>query len=210
MLSTTTQLKQSITHEQLADHNTLKSLWIAVHGRVYDLTTFSSDHPGGIDALEGSAGTNGTEVYEYAGHSEENMVKMQQYCIGRLSGSAEQAPEISHTPVAGDRKRPRSAIFGLKHLIITPWMKLGVTVTATCFTMALSYRYLLSTLDVSRLQFTTISDQKTEHAFWAGIATASSVSFMGFRHFYKLFLSSIDYQNDVFSFPPTIPRKTRR
>ncbi|KAF3387264.1 Cytochrome b5 type B [Penicillium rolfsii] len=210
MASTTTQLSQSITLEQLADHNTLKSLWIAVHGRVYDLTTFSSDHPGGIDALESSAGTDGTEAYEYAGHSEENMMKMQQYCVGRLSGSAEQAPPISRTPLAGDRKRLKSAVFGLKHLIIPPWMKLGVTITATCFTMALSYRYLLSTLDISHFQFTAISDQKPGHAFWAGIATASSVSFVVFRHFYKLFLSSLDYQNEVFSFPPTIPRKTRR
>ncbi|KAJ5128602.1 hypothetical protein N7448_002318 [Penicillium atrosanguineum] len=98
MASTTTQLSENITLEQLADHNTLQSLWIAVHGLVYDLTTVSSDHPGGIDVLESCAGTDGTEAYEYAGHSEENMVKMQQYCVGRLAGNPEQAPPLSHNP----------------------------------------------------------------------------------------------------------------
>jgi cytochrome b involved in lipid metabolism len=58
---------------------------------VYDLTTFRSDHPGGIEALESCAGTDGTESYEYAGHSESNMMKMQQYRVGRLAGSLEQA-----------------------------------------------------------------------------------------------------------------------
>ncbi|KAE8376665.1 cytochrome b5-like heme/steroid binding domain-containing protein [Aspergillus bertholletiae] len=209
--ATTTQLSESITIEQLADHNTLQSLWIAVHGRVYDLTTFSADHPGGIDALESSAGTDGTEAYEYAGHSQENLVKMQQYCIGRLAGSPEQPPAIPQNPPVRESKPVRrSPTFGLRQLDILPSMKVAVTLIATCFVTVPSYRYLLSALDVSQLQFTTISGQKTGHAFWAGIATASSVSYVVFRYFYKLFLSSLDYKNDVFSFPPTIPRKMRK
>ncbi|KAL8785262.1 MAG: hypothetical protein Q9213_003466 [Squamulea squamosa] len=79
------QLSEGITLGQLAEHKTLQSLWIAVHGYVYDLTTFSSDHPGGIEALESCAGIDGTESYDYAGHSDSNMEKMQQYRVGRLA-----------------------------------------------------------------------------------------------------------------------------
>lgn len=135
---------------------------------------------------------------------------MQQYRVGRLAGSPEQAPPISHNPLAGESKRIRSATSRLKQLRFPPWMKLAVTIIATCFIMALSYRYLLSTMDISQLQFTTISDQNIGHAFWAGIAIASSVSCVGFSYLYKMFLSTLDYQNEVFSFPATIPRKTRR
>lgn len=176
---------------------------------MYDLTTFSSDHPGGVDALESSAGTDGTEAYEYAGHSEENMAKMEQYRIGKLAGGLEQAPPIYHNPLSGERKRIRSAAFGLRQLV-SPQTKLAVTIIATSLVVALSYRYLSSALDIPQLQFTAISGSKTGHAFWAGIAIASSVGLVVFGYLYKLFLSSLDYQNDVFSFPPTIPRKTRR
>ncbi|EAW11612.1 cytochrome b5-like heme/steroid binding domain-containing protein [Aspergillus clavatus NRRL 1] len=78
------QLSKSIALEQLANHNTLESLWTT---DVYDLTTFSLDHPGGIETLETCAGADGTDLYEYAGHSESNMAKMQQYHVGQLAGS---------------------------------------------------------------------------------------------------------------------------
>ncbi|KAI9661953.1 MAG: hypothetical protein M1821_009193 [Bathelium mastoideum] len=212
-----TQLNKSITLEQLADHNTLESLWIAVHGQVYDLTTFSSDHPGGIEALESCAGTDGTESYEYAAHSESNTAKLQQYRVGRLAGSLEQASPISHNPLPAGSKRIRNAAYRLKQLRSPRWTKLAATLFATSLIVALTYQrrdsfvgYMLSTLSIPRLQLRNVSDQDIGYAFWGGIAIASSVSFVGFSYLYKLFLSTLDYQNDVFSFPPTIPKKTKR
>ncbi|KAH6876752.1 cytochrome b5-like heme/steroid binding domain-containing protein [Thelonectria olida] len=206
MASTTTQRSESvITPEQLADHGTLDTLWIAVHGRVYDLTNFSSDHPGGIDALESSAGTDGTEAYEYAGHSEENMDKMQEYCVGKLAGSLEQVLP----PSFGTSKRIKGAASGLQQLI-TPRTRLAATIIATSLVgVALSHRYIPSTQDISQPQSTTMLSQNLRYAFWAGTAVVSSISLVAFRYLYLLFLSSLDHQNDVFSFPPTIPRKRR-
>ncbi|RDL33058.1 uncharacterized protein BP5553_08497 [Venustampulla echinocandica] len=213
------QLSETITLEQLAAHNTLESLWIAVHAHVYDLTTFSSDHPGGIEALESCAGTDGTEPYEYAGHSESNMAKMQLYRVGRLAGSLAQASSISPNPLHVESKRIRSATSRLKQLRFPSWTKLAVTISATPLFVALALScqqrdsfvdYISRTLNTSQLQFGTISDQGTGHAFWAGIAIASSVSCVGFSYLYKLFLSTLDYQNDVFSLPATIPRKTKK
>lgn len=227
--TTTTQLGENITLEQLAEHDTLKSLWIAVHGRgrripdarygpqvvkltsfsVYDLTNFSTDHPGGVEALEISAGTDGTEAYEYAGHSEENMAKMEQYSVGKVAGCPEPAPPIPHDPLSGQSKRMRSAAVGLKQKI-SPQAKLAVTVVATSMVVVLTWRLLSPTLDVSKPQFTSFSGPRSGLAFWAGVAIPSLVNVVVLRYLYGLFLSSLDYQNDVFSFPPTIPRKTRR
>ncbi|KAJ5135402.1 uncharacterized protein N7515_004680 [Penicillium bovifimosum] len=204
---------ESITLEQLATHNTPESLWIAVHGHVYDLTTFSSDHPGGIEALESCAGADGTESYEYAGHSESNMAKLQQYRVGRVAGSLPQISSIYYPPHV-ENKRITSATSRLKQLKF-PRTKWAVTVSATAVVVALSCQRrdlvdYISPLNISQLQFRTMSDQINGHAFWTGMAVASSVSYVGFRYLYKLFLSTLDYQNEVFSFPATIPRKTKR
>ncbi|QPH02990.1 hypothetical protein C2857_007210 [Epichloe festucae Fl1] len=196
-----------ITLEDLADHGSLDSLWIGVHGRVYDLTSFISDHPGGIEALESSAGTDGSEAYEYAGHSEENMEKMQQYCIGKLAGS----PERTLPPTFGTtNKRMKSAGSGLPQFI-TPRTRLAVTIIVTSLVVAaFSHRHFPSTPDIFQRQSTATSSQNFRYGFWAGTVIASSVTLVAFVYFYFLFLSSLDYQNDVFSFPPTIPKKTRR
>jgi cytochrome b involved in lipid metabolism len=202
MASTNTPINESvITLEQLAEHDTLDTLWIAVYGRVYNFTNFVSDHPGGVVALESSAGIDGTEAYEYAGHSEDNMDKMQQYYIGKLSGSLEYVPP----PPVETRKRTRNAASSQS---TTPRMKLAATIIAISFVgVSLCYRYIPVTQDVP--QPTTTLSQNPRYTFWAGAGVASSMSLVAFRYLYVLFLSSLDYQNDVFSFPPTIPRKRR-
>lgn len=184
---------------------------------MYDLTTFSSDHPGGIEALLSCAGTDGTESYDYAGHSESNMAKMQQYRVGRLAGSVEQDSTISHHSILVESTRIRSATSLLKQLRFPRWMKLATAISATSLVLALSYQRRASFVDyispntrISQLQPRASSDQTIGHAFWAGIAIASLVSCVGFGYLYKLFVASLDYQNEVFSFPPTIPRKTKR
>ncbi|KAL8663550.1 MAG: hypothetical protein Q9202_003738 [Teloschistes flavicans] len=180
------QLRSSITLEQLAEHNTLQSLWIAVHGYgltgarpVYDLTTFSSDHPGGIEALENCAGTDGTESYDYAGHSDSNMEKMQQYRVGRLAGSLEQPSPISQNIIAVESRRIKSAITYLEHLEFPGWTKLAVTMCAASLVVALSYHqrdglvdYIASTPKIPHLQFRFTSKKNIGHAFWAVLVDA--------------------------------------
>ncbi|KAI3391684.1 hypothetical protein diail_6963 [Diaporthe ilicicola] len=209
------ELNENITLEQLATHNNLGALWIAVHGHVYDLTTFSSDHPGGIEALESCAGTDGTESYEYAGHSQSNTARMQQYRVGRLAGSLEESPPVSHNPLSVESKRTRSAKYLLTQLGCPRLVKPAVIISATSLVVALLYQrrdtladYISSTPNISHLEFRATSDQVISHAFLAGMGIASSVSCVGLSYLYKLFLSTLDYQNEIFSFPATIPRKT--
>ena len=40
------------TQEQVAQHASAASLWIIIHGNVYDMTPFLSEHPGGKRVLE--------------------------------------------------------------------------------------------------------------------------------------------------------------
>jgi len=47
--------------DELGQHKTEKDCWIGIHGKVYDITKFLSDHPGGPETVLEVAGTNATE-----------------------------------------------------------------------------------------------------------------------------------------------------
>nr|POF16704.1 cytochrome b2, mitochondrial [Quercus suber] len=52
-----------ITAEEISQHAKPDDLWILVNGKVYDLTNFAPQHPGGPDALYQCAGQDGSETY---------------------------------------------------------------------------------------------------------------------------------------------------
>jgi len=60
-----------ITYEQLKAHTTQDSLWLLVCGKVYDVTKFIDEHPGGDEVLLAEAGRDATEAFEDVGHSDE-------------------------------------------------------------------------------------------------------------------------------------------
>ena len=61
-----------------------KSYWIVIHDKVYDVTKWLDDHPGGEDVLMENSGTDASEPWEDIGHSSEAREKMKQYQIGEL------------------------------------------------------------------------------------------------------------------------------
>ncbi|TEB30284.1 cytochrome b2 [Coprinellus micaceus] len=56
--------KQVISGKEVAKHNTRESCWIIVHGKVYDVTDFLDDHPGGSKIILKYAGKDATEEYD--------------------------------------------------------------------------------------------------------------------------------------------------
>ena len=61
-----------------------KSYWIVIHDKVYDVTKWLDDHPGGEDVLMENSGTDASEPWEDIGHSSEAREKMKKYQIGEL------------------------------------------------------------------------------------------------------------------------------
>jgi len=53
-----------ITWEELAKHNTPEDLWVAIRGKVYNLTSYQQRHPGGSQFLRLGAGRDVTHLYE--------------------------------------------------------------------------------------------------------------------------------------------------
>jgi cytochrome b involved in lipid metabolism len=60
-----------ITIEEVEAANTLQKPWVAIRGKVYDLTNFVHKHPGGADFLLASIGRDATAMYESI-HDEKN------------------------------------------------------------------------------------------------------------------------------------------
>ncbi len=74
------------TVDEIKTHNTKESLWLIVEGKVYDVTKYVDDHPGGDDImLENSSGKDATEAYEDADHGKRAKKMMEDYLIGTVA-----------------------------------------------------------------------------------------------------------------------------
>lgn len=70
--------------EEVKEHNNIKKAWIIIHNKIYDVTKFLDDHPGGEEVLLEQAGKDATESFEDVGHSSDARNLSQEYIIGEL------------------------------------------------------------------------------------------------------------------------------
>lgn len=68
--------------EEVAKRNTSKEIWLVIHGRIYDITRFLNEHPGGEEVLLEQAGADASESFEDVGHSSDAREMLKQYYIG--------------------------------------------------------------------------------------------------------------------------------
>ncbi|AQK62782.1 Cytochrome b5 [Zea mays] len=98
--------------KEAALHNTPDDCWVVVDGKIYDVTKYLEDHPGGADVLleaTGAAslvhfsctyypcGKDATEEFDDAGHSKSAKELMQDYFVGELD--SDPTPEIPEMEV---------------------------------------------------------------------------------------------------------------
>eukprot|EP00298_Acanthocystis_sp_HF-20_P004855 c15170_g1_i1.p1 GENE.c15170_g1_i1~~c15170_g1_i1.p1 ORF type:complete len:514 (+),score=207.93 c15170_g1_i1:47-1543(+) len=55
---------QKISFSELSKHNTRTDCWVAINGKVYNLTSFLDEHPAGAEIILKQAGKDGTQAFE--------------------------------------------------------------------------------------------------------------------------------------------------
>ncbi|KAB0804952.1 hypothetical protein PPYR_01922 [Photinus pyralis] len=83
-LSTSLPGERIITLEEVSWHDNISDCWIVIYDRVYDVTDFLREHPGGHDVLLDYAGRDGTCAFRGSGHSKAACEALKEYLIGEL------------------------------------------------------------------------------------------------------------------------------
>jgi len=87
-------LTKLYTMQEASEHNTKDDCWVVIDGKVYDVSSYLDEHPGGDDVVLVATGRDATDDFEDAGHSEEAKELMQTFCIGELETSSSAIPEL--------------------------------------------------------------------------------------------------------------------
>ncbi|CAO3621132.1 unnamed protein product [Mucor hiemalis] len=75
--------------DDLSKHNTKNDLYMAIHNKVYNITDFVLEHPGGEEVLLDEAGKDATEAFEDIGHSDDARDILAKYQVGELDAESQ-------------------------------------------------------------------------------------------------------------------------
>ncbi|KAI0353498.1 cytochrome b5 [Pilatotrama ljubarskyi] len=90
-----------VTYAELKAHSTKESLYILLHEKVYDVTKFIDEHPGGDEVILAEAGRDATEAFEDVGHSDEARALLPDMLVGDFEKTDElktKGPSSSSSP----------------------------------------------------------------------------------------------------------------
>jgi cytochrome b involved in lipid metabolism len=93
---------KTYTLAEVAEHNKNESCWIIIHDKVYDVSKFLDEHPGGEEVLLEQGGKVATESFEDVGHSTDARELMKQYCIGEICEAEKQ--KTKERPLQWDKE----------------------------------------------------------------------------------------------------------
>ncbi|TGZ83883.1 putative cytochrome b5 [Ascodesmis nigricans] len=72
------------TYEDVKGHTTKKDLWMVVHDKVYDVSSFVDEHPGGEEVMMDVGGQDATDSFEDVGHSDEAREILEKMLVGKV------------------------------------------------------------------------------------------------------------------------------
>ncbi len=79
----------ALTTAELTKHNSAQSCWLLISGKIYDVTSFLGQHPGGINTILPNCGTDATVAFDTKGgrgsHSQRANAMLISYYLGNLN-----------------------------------------------------------------------------------------------------------------------------
>ncbi|ODM23646.1 hypothetical protein SI65_01235 [Aspergillus cristatus] len=105
---------------EVEKHNTRESCWVTLYGKVYDVTDFLDEHPGGAKVILKLAGKDATEEYDPIhppGILEENLKP--EACLGTINPDTLPKPEAQPEPASteeGQGPPPMESLLNLDEI----------------------------------------------------------------------------------------------
>jgi cytochrome b involved in lipid metabolism len=124
------------TLSEVAVHNTSKDCWLIIDGKVYDVTKFLEEHPGGDEVLLSATGKDATDDFEDVGHSNSAREMMAEYLVGEIDASTIPKKATYVSPTAQPQyNHDKSGEFIIKILqFVVPLAILALAVAARFLT----------------------------------------------------------------------------
>lgn len=103
--------------EEVEKHSTDEDCWIIYESRVYDVTSFLTEHPGGEDLILGEAGRDATDAFENAAHSMKAREMLSKYIIGEVDPDDLRAWNAEKTANASSKGGSSGAGFSISGIL---------------------------------------------------------------------------------------------
>lgn len=111
-------MSKTYTEEDVATHNTRDDIWIIYNDKVYDVTQYLDEHPGGEEVILDCAGSDSTEAFDDIGHSEDAKEILQGLYIGDLVGGIKSKSKKSKSASDSGSTDSNLPIIGITVVII--------------------------------------------------------------------------------------------
>ncbi|CZR52040.1 probable cytochrome b5 [Phialocephala subalpina] len=94
-------MSKEFTYSDVSSHSSKKDLYLVIHDKVYDSSSFVDEHPGGEEVLLDVGGQDATEAFEDVGHSDEAREILEGLLVGNLKRQpGDPAPKVAQTTTA--------------------------------------------------------------------------------------------------------------
>lgn len=131
---------KTLLFNEVSKHNKTKDCWLIIEGKVYDVTPFMEDHPGGDEVLLAATGKDATTDFKDVGHSEDAIELMNKYYIGEVD--IETVPQKRTYSSPADHttyNAVKSSDFGFKIIqFLVPLVILGLAFAVRYYTKQMS------------------------------------------------------------------------
>ncbi|KAL3310856.1 Cytochrome b5 [Cichlidogyrus casuarinus] len=118
-----------ISMSDVQEHNTRDSAWTVIDDKVYDLTNFLAEHPGGEEVLLERAGKDATQAFKDVNHSEDAQELKEKYFVGNLHKPRESIASnnaSTSTPIISDQPQGQNFKFEFCPLKALVGVSIGV------------------------------------------------------------------------------------
>ncbi|KAF2713872.1 cytochrome b5 [Pleomassaria siparia CBS 279.74] len=104
---------KEFTFSDVSEHATKKDLFVVIHDKVYNTSSFVDEHPGGEEVMLDVGGQDATEAFEDVGHSDEAREILEGLLVGTLKRQQREYWWIAtDMEQEGDPPKPRAYAAG--------------------------------------------------------------------------------------------------